>query len=257
MTTWMWLTTESVIATMNDRDSDSHVNNHVTGGIFHWCSSSSDTSWDPQIFFCKYSNGILKEPFPDELICLRYCWDCVHEYHQERQTYVELNQDQTEWVSIQNCGTVWWEGLLSGKYCIILMYSWFDCLLALEYSSCCEGGAAVLFLSKKFLVSINVTEKGIPTGYCMQNWIQRKENVQENHLIALQFYRTLVFHFIGITTHWSNMYGQWHLVSKTPHWSCTPLVVYYIQYLHTLHHFIDSMMSRPIRLRSFVYDQWG
>ncbi|KAJ8031842.1 putative helicase senataxin [Holothuria leucospilota] len=85
---------------MTDRDSENncHVTNHVTGGIFHWCSSSSDTSWDPQIFLCKYSKGMLKEPFPDDLICLRYCWDCVHEYHQERQTYVELNQDQTEWI---------------------------------------------------------------------------------------------------------------------------------------------------------------
>ncbi|XP_071819757.1 uncharacterized protein [Apostichopus japonicus] len=81
---------------------------HATDNMIHWCSKFG-SNFDHVSFFKKFSAGAMKEPVPDELLCLNRCWKCVQEYYQRRRKYLEGCELQTE-------------GLLYTFECIVLMH---------------------------------------------------------------------------------------------------------------------------------------
>ncbi|PIK57478.1 putative helicase senataxin, partial [Apostichopus japonicus] len=81
---------------------------HATDDMIHWCSKCG-SNFDHVSFFKKFSAGAMKEPVPDELLCLNRCWKCVQEYYQRRRKYLEGCELQTE-------------GLLYTFECIVLMH---------------------------------------------------------------------------------------------------------------------------------------
>lgn len=73
---------------------------HATDNMIHWCSKCG-SNFDHVSFFKKFSAGAMKEPVPDELLCLNRCWKCVQEYYQRRRKYLEGCELQTEGVKYQ------------------------------------------------------------------------------------------------------------------------------------------------------------